>query len=99
MSLPVKFLSEAEGDLRDATQWYETERQGLGRKFKNAVFDGIDLVAKHPRSFAVERRGVRSAPVEGFPRYRVYYRVHRTHLEIVSVFHTSRDPEQWQRRN
>jgi toxin ParE1/3/4 len=40
---------------------------------------------------------VRKAVVSGFP-YCVYYREVEGSVVILSVFHTSRDPKEWQER-
>lgn len=98
MSLPIVFLDEARTELQEAADWYESQRAGLGLTFVRAVFEAIDRISHAPQSFAVVRRGTRSAPVSGFPYYRVYYRESHDAIQIVAVFHGSRDPRHWRRR-
>lgn len=40
----------------------------------------------------------RRAPVSGFAYYRIIYREQDTGIEVLAVFHTSRDPADWQVR-
>ena len=98
MKLPSEYLDETVAEFADAADWYEQQRPGLGAEFSEAVLGTVDFITRHPRIFAVERRQTRSAPVAGFPLYRVYYRIRRTHVEIVAVFNTARDPRELTRR-
>jgi hypothetical protein len=65
----------------------------LSRKF-NGFFDRI---AANPLLHGIAFQEVRTAGVHRFP-YRVYYLPQAESIEIVAVFHTSRDPAIWQRR-
>jgi plasmid stabilization system protein ParE len=47
---------------------------------------------------AAVRGSVRRSPLRGYPYYVLYYREHADHIEVLSVFHTSRDPKSWQKR-
>jgi plasmid stabilization system protein ParE len=40
---------------------------------------------------------IRKAVVKRFP-YCIYYRAHTDRVEVIAVFHTSRDPSIWQGR-
>ena len=54
-------------------------------------------IAGHPKRYPIILRDIREAPVRRFP-YCVYYRVRQARLIVLSVFHTSRDPTEWQSR-
>jgi plasmid stabilization system protein ParE len=97
MSLPVRLSAEAEAEYDDAGDWYERRHPGKGAVFTQAVQDVLDLVSAHPRMHAVVFKDVRKAVVTGFP-YVVYYREEAGGLVVISVFHTSRDPADWQSR-
>ena len=58
------------------------------------MFDGI---AANPRQHRVERADIRKAALRRFP-FNVYYRPHADRVEVIAVFHTSRDPAIWQGR-
>ena len=57
----------------------------------------FDRIAVNPRMHAVALADIRKAVVTRFP-YCVYYRADDTRVEVLAVFHTSRDPSIWQGR-
>jgi plasmid stabilization system protein ParE len=97
MSLPIVFRPDARAEFDDAADWYEQRRPGLGPVFTEAVQDILDSIAAMPRMHAVVYKDVRKAVVSGYP-YIVLYREDQGTLLVVSVFHTSRDPADWQSR-
>lgn len=80
-----------------AIKWYENRELGLDLRFKRAVREVLDSIVEQPDFYPVARRDVRHALVYPFP-YCVYYRVRMNRVIVVSVFHESRDPKEWQAR-
>jgi plasmid stabilization system protein ParE len=97
MTRPIVFLPEARAEFDDDANWYENRQAGLGKKFTLAVNRELDRIAKNPRMHAAVLEDLRKAVVSGFP-YCVYYRDAADKLVVLSVFHTSRDPNDWQKR-
>lgn len=97
MSLPAVFRPEARDEYDRAFAWYEGQRMGLGLEFEVEVELIVAEIAAHPKRYPVVLRDIREAPVRRFP-YCVYYRVRQGRLIVLSVFHTSRDPGEWQSR-
>jgi plasmid stabilization system protein ParE len=97
MSLPVVFRPAARDEYDQAFAWYEGQRTGLGLEFEEAVERVVGEIAAHPKRYPVVLRDIREAPIRRFP-YCVYYRVRAGRLIVLSVFHTSRDPDTWQSR-
>ena len=97
MSLPVRFLPEAREEFDQATDWYAACGTALGLDFVARVRDVIRRLAANPKMHAVVHGDVRKAVVSRFP-YVVLYREDAGELIVVSVFHTSRDPADWQGR-
>jgi plasmid stabilization system protein ParE len=95
--LPFALLPEARDDLDEAFDWYERRQTGLGDRFAEAVRKTIDFIAAFPRIGTVKYRDVRQRLVPRFP-YVIVYREVGGMIQIVSVFHTSRDPRTWQAR-
>lgn len=91
------FLPEARAEFDHGADWYEDRQTGLGVRFTLAVNAVLELVAKNPKMHAVVLDDARKAVVRGFP-YCVYYRDDGGAVVVLSVFHTSRDPAEWQRR-
>ena len=97
MNLPIVFRPAARDEYDRAFAWYEGQRTGLGLEFEEEVERVVAEIAAHPKRYPVVLRDIREALVHRFP-YCVYYRVRAGRLIVISVFHTSRDPTEWQSR-
>jgi plasmid stabilization system protein ParE len=87
----------AEEELAEAIRWYEGQRKGLGKSLRVAVRETFQAIRASPEARAVVRPpDVRRALVTRFP-YAVFFRVVEGNVRVISVFHTSRDPANWQR--
>jgi toxin ParE1/3/4 len=97
MSLPVVFRPAALAEYVGAIKWYESQQVGLGQKFEDEVEKLLVQIQSHAKQFPVVLRDIREALLSRFP-YCVYYRIRYGRLIILAVFHTSRDPANWQSR-
>lgn len=97
MSLPVRFPPEAQAEFDDAVDWYRVRGTDLARDFVARIRAVVTRVAANPKMHAVVHSDVRKAVVGRFP-YIVLDREEAGELIVVSVFHTSRDPGDWQSR-
>lgn len=97
MSLPVRFLPEAQAEFDAAVDWYSARGADLAKDFVARIRAVVTRVAANPKMHAVVHADVRKAVVSRFP-YIVLYRKEAGELIVVSVFHTSRDPADWQAR-
>ena len=68
----VFFRREAEAELAEATDWYETRSGGLGGQFLMAVDAAVARVARDPDAFPIVYRDVRRVLLRRFP-YALYY--------------------------
>ena len=97
MSLPVVFHTSVQGEVENAFEWYEQQRPGLGHDFLAAVEDVYARIAAMPTAHQVVYKDVRRDLTRRFP-YGVFYRVHADRIEVVAVYHSSRDPAGWKSR-
>jgi plasmid stabilization system protein ParE len=97
MSLPVRLLPEARAEFDAATDWYEQQRPGLGAAFVARVREVLNRIATNPKLHATVYQDVRKAVVRQFP-YVVLYREEPGEVVVIAVFHTARDPADWQSR-
>ena len=97
MSLPMRMLAEAREELDASIAWYEEQREGLGERFLTRIDEILLRIGASPEVHARIYGEVRKAVVQRFP-YIVLYRVEPTEVVVLSVFHTSRNPAEWQRR-
>ena len=83
----------AEKEFDDSIAWYENEREGLGRKFRSTIELYFQRIADNPEWFPEVRGEVRRAVVRRFP-FVIHFLIEKERIVILSVFHTSREPEQ-----
>jgi plasmid stabilization system protein ParE len=95
--LPVVLRDEAQAEFDEAFDWYNTQRAGLGVEFVAEVQKVFDRIAANPLLHGVAFADVRKGVVRRFP-YNVFYRPHPDRVEVLAVFHGSRDPSIWQGR-
>ena len=97
MSLPVVLRYEAQAEFDEAFDYYESQRAGLGVDFVARVQQVFDRISANPLMHAVELGDIRKAGVTRFP-YGVFYRADAVRVEVLAVFHSSRNPAIWQGR-
>ncbi len=88
---------EAQAEFDDAAAYYRSCLEGLDRRFAKAVRKQFRFIARHPDAGRHFDSGARSSRVADFP-YVVVYFVSPAAIRIISIFHCSRDPAEWQRR-
>jgi plasmid stabilization system protein ParE len=90
-------LPEAEQDIAEAYDWYETRRAGLGKEFLSRVNACLQAIrqtpAMHGFVFETYRRGL----VRRFP-YAIFYEFADETVTVYCVFHTSQNPDKWRNR-
>jgi toxin ParE1/3/4 len=88
----------AEQEFDDSIAYYENEREGLGQEFRTIIEQHFQRIADHPERFAKVRGEVRRTVVlRRFP-FLIHFLIEPERIVILSVFHTSRDPEQLKSR-
>ncbi len=97
MNLPVILRRMAQAEFDDAADWYEGQRVGQGAAFTAAVRKVLMNIGARPESHPEVYDDVREALVSRYP-YAVYYRPGPGQVTVLAVFHTARDPADWQRR-
>jgi toxin ParE1/3/4 len=88
---------EAYSDILDAFLWYEAARDGLGKDFELCLEAEINRVLSNPLQYQVQYKKIRVAYIERFP-YGIHYLLDKKLIRVIAVFHTSKDPENWEAR-
>ena len=97
MSLAIVLRAEAQAEFDEAFDLYDGERVGLGLEFIAEIQRAFDRIAVDPELHPVVFGDIRKRVVRRFP-YSIFYRAHSDRIEVIAVFHASRDPIVWQRR-
>ncbi len=97
MKLPIVLRDEAEREFDEAFDWYNAKRVGLGAEFVAEVQEVFDRISANSLMHQVVFADIRKGVVRRFP-YCVFYRPNHDRVEVLAVFHSSRDPSIWQSR-
>ncbi len=97
MAAELIVAPEVERDIAQAYDWYEEQRVGLGEDFLSRVDACIQGIVRNPELHKTIHEQYRRGLVRRFP-YAVFYEYVAGVVTVYCVFHTSRDPEKWQRR-
>ncbi len=88
----------AEKEFDDSIAFYESQRQGLGHEFRTVIEQYFQRISDNPEWFQKVKGEVRRAVVfRRFP-FVIHFLIEPEHIVILSVFHTSRDPERLKAR-
>jgi plasmid stabilization system protein ParE len=84
-------------EAREAFRWYEEQRSGLGDRFRTDLKSVLGRIVENPAQFPVIEASVRFALLHTFP-YKIYFDLRSDRVVILAVFHQSRHPDIWKRR-
>jgi len=95
----LRILDEADKEFQEATLWYFKHSHRLGELFAQSVHQSLLAIERDPLRFApVEFAEVtpvcRRAMVARYP-YVVIFQVLEIEVVVLSIVHTSRDPNRW----
>lgn len=71
--------------------WYDSQRQGLGRQFREAVDAVIARISDNPLVYPERYREARRAVLRRFP-YVLWYRPLESVVVVLACVHGRRDP-------
>jgi plasmid stabilization system protein ParE len=94
----LSIRKEAEADIAEAYQYYESCREGLGAEFISCIDEAISRIQNNPKQFRAILNAVRRALVRRFT-YGVYYTIIKNEAIVLAVVHARRNPKHWQSRS
>ena len=93
--MKVRFASTAEQELKEAMEFYESSRTGLGAEFLAEVEATTNLIESFPRAWTSLSSRTRRCRTHRFP-YGLFYQVRSDEILIISVMDLRRDPKRWE---
>jgi toxin ParE1/3/4 len=91
--------AQAEAEVRMAVAYYEGQRRGLGRAFRQEFEKAIARIQRSPQAWSlVDDQGTRKHLLKRFP-YTLYYIELDDSIWIAAVAHQKRRPGYWSGRN
>lgn len=94
---PVVFHPDAAQEARDAEDYYETLRTGLGADFRADVEARLTDIQANPEWYGIVSGRIRNCLLRRFP-YSIYYEELTQNIWIAAVAHHSRRPRYWSKR-
>lgn len=91
----MRFTSTAEVELKEAMEFYQSAREGLGAEFLAEVQAATDLIESFPLAWSPLSPRTRRCRTHRFP-YGLFYQVRSDEILIVSVMDLRRDPKRWE---
>ena len=98
MAYKLSIRKEAEADIAEAYQYYESCREGLGVDFMLCIDESLSRIQRNPKQFRSVLDRIRRALVKKF-LYVIYYTLSETEIIILAVTHARRNPKHWQSRS
>ena len=90
MSWRVSLREPANADLREARDWYEARRVGLGDEFLLAIAEALRSLEESPERHPLYYRGLRRLLLKRFP-YKLFFRIDGDQVIVFRVLHGARD--------
>lgn len=99
MQYNLVVTNNADADIEDAMDWYESKQKGLGKRYLLSVKTCVKLIFKNPFAFAVIYLQIRKANTQNFP-FPLYFRINEISNEVIifAVIHNSRSELAWLKR-
>lgn len=94
-SLSVR--KEAEADIQEAFDYYESCRVGLGYDLMLCIEASLARIKKNPAQYKAVHKSVRRAFVKRFP-YGIFYVTLGNDISVIGVVHARNNPNHWMSR-
>jgi len=93
MRRAIVFAPLARLEFEDAAAWYEEQRAGLGEELRIEVNATLQQVQKCPERFRRASPSTRQIRLKRFHKYSSYYLIGPKVINVIAVFHSSRNPQ------
>ena len=96
-SLELLVRPEAEGDIKEAYQYYEECSEGLVSDLLLSVDAILLLIQRNPKIFQKVYKNIQRGLLQRFP-HGVFYLVEKERIVVIGVTHCKRAPKTWRER-
>ena len=90
MAFKVVIKPEAEQELLEALDWYETKTQNLGTELYIEISNLIDSIKENPNLFQKRYKNFRITFTKRF-QYGIHYTIEKAIIYIHAILHTSQE--------
>lgn len=96
-SFSFEISDEAEIDFDKSYEFYFEDSPKVADTYFRIINLGFENIKQNPNSFSIVHKDVRKYVVKKFP-FVIYYRIIDLKIQVIAIFHTSRNPEIWNER-
>lgn len=89
--MKIELLEIAKLELDDATEYYESVQDGLGKRFKQEVKRCLKMIGRFPNIGYMEEKDTRRVLVDVFP-YKLFYTTDEDKIIVLAIAHQHRKP-------
>lgn len=93
----IEISDEAEADFDKSYEHYYQDSLNIADTFYMRINLSLDYIKQNPSSFPIAYKDVRKFVVKKFP-FVIYYRIVDSTIQVIAIFHSSRNPEIWNER-
>jgi len=93
----IELSHEAEIDFLNSYNFYYDDSPKVADAFFKRINLAFEYIKQNPEIFPVVYKSVRKYVVKKFP-FVIYYRIIDNLIQVIAIFHTSRNPEIWNER-
>lgn len=97
MEYQISVRKEAEADIIEAFEYYESCQKNLGRVFLQCIEESLTKIQKNPLFYKEIYQHVRRIFINRFP-YGVYFVILEDTLLVIGVIHARKNPRHWKKR-
>ena len=97
MILPIIILHEAELELQEIVEYYESKSSGLGMDFADEMKKTIQLIQQSPEKQPLQNDQARRILTNRFP-YQIIYTMFENEIWIIAFANQRRKPGYWGKR-
>ena len=93
----IELSDEAETDFNESYEYYLEDSPKVADTFFRRINICFEDIKQNPNSFPFAYKDIRKYVVKKFP-FVIYYRIIDSIIQVIGIFHTSRNPEIWNER-
>ena len=97
MTYNLELHELAEEELWNAVDYYDEKRHRLGKEFACELQTFMKTIRGHPAHFPIVKDNIRKCVLKRFP-YIVVFEIQEDTVFVLAIFHTSRNPDLWEKR-
>jgi len=94
----IDLSDEAEKDFEESYNYYLDQNEKVADKFYNEVNKSLDAISTNPDIYVLFFKDIKKYVLKKFP-FIIYYQFKDLVVKVIAIFHTSRNPEIWKKRN